>query len=285
MKKIQKYFYPALMIFFATVFLVSATVLIVYYINSNKQAKQNNELANMVEQIQQQLPSNGSNANQGTANHENANLNEYNVYTEVTHPLTGELMNILSEYAPIFQMNADMVGWIKIPGTKINYPVVQTPDAANYYLKRDFYKQNSRHGTIYANELADIFAHSSNITLYGHNMGDGSMFAALHQYANKDFYDGHAYINFDTLTSHQTYKIIAVFETTDDWKTGFAYHEFVDGSEWEFHNFITECKTLSLYDTGETAVYGDKLLTLSTCDNNLMDDHGRFVVVAKKVSL
>ncbi len=288
-EKPSKFIYTSLMVIFAAVFLYSTGFLVVYYINSNKQAQQNDKLANIVEQMQQEMNTGGSNIvnPDGSLNvdPENPLINNNNIYVEVTNPETGEILDVLREYSTVYLMNPDLAGWIKIPGTKVNYPVLQNMDNINYYLKRDFYKQSARHGSIYANEMADLRAPSDNITLYGHNMADGSMFAGLHAYEDPEFYKEHPYILFDTLTTHQIYKIIAVFYTTDDPTTGFSYHEFIDGDEYDFIQFVDECKRLSLYDTGETAVYGNKLLTLSTCDHDVLDSHGRFVVVAKKTSL
>lgn len=278
-----------LMVIFAGIFLYSAIYLGDYAIDSVRGKKQYDELANRVQQEQpnQPEPPTGELKDyfEGDEEAEDPDAAGPNgPYVEVTNPKTGEAFNILREYAPIYNMNSDTVGWIRIEGTRINYPVMQTPDEPNYYLKRDFYKQDYRYGSIYAHETASMKPVSDNVTLYGHNMADGSMFADLHKYTDEEFYKEHPYITFDTLYSHQTYKIIAVLETTDWLATGFAYHYFVDGDEGEFSDFIAECKALSLYDTGESAVYGNKLLTLSTCDNDVSDSHGRFVVVAKKVS-
>ncbi len=288
---LKKHIFTILMVVFAAIFLFFAGLLVDYFINSNKQKKQHNELASIVEQIQQQQQNYNPNGDfTGDPNASvsdklnNPLVNNNNPYVEVPHPVTGELIDVLREYSTVYLMNTDLVGWIKIGGTKINYPVLQSPDHVNYYLKRDFYKEDSRHGSIFAHEMANFSNLSDNITLYGHNMGDGSMFADLHNYRDPDYYDSHAYITFDTLTNHNTYKIFAVFDTTDLLDSGFAYHDFVDGDEEEFNAFVTSCKELSLYDTGETPVYGNKLLTLSTCDNDVIDPHGRFVVVARKVS-
>ena len=203
---------------------------------------------------------------------------------EITDPKTGDLIDVLREYSSVYLMNPDMVGWIKIPGTQLNYPVLRNSEDPNYYLKRDFYGQYARHGSVFAHALADLAAPSDNITLFGHNMGDGSMFAALHEYEKPEFYQEHPYIFFDTLTSHQIYRVVAAFYTTDQ-DTTFIYHDFIDGDEAHFMYYVDRCKELAMYDTGVTPVYGNKLLTLSTCDNDVIDPHGRFVVVAMRVSL
>ena len=180
-------------------------------------------------------------------------------------------------------MNNDLVGWITIPDTKINYPVVQSPDNPDYYLKHTFEGLSSDWGCIYAREQCDVYAPSDNVVLYGHHMKDGSMFAQLDKYKKQSFWEDHQYFTFDTLYERHTYQVIAVFKTSGTAGVGFAYHLFNDAaSEEEFNEFMATVHSLQFYDTGLTAEYGDKLLTLSTCEYT--QDNGRFVVVAKRVS-
>lgn len=189
----------------------------------------------------------------------------------------------LAEYQALHEMNSDMVGWLKIEGTKLDYPVLQTPDNPNYYLYRNFDKADSSRGAIYAREECDINEPSDNITIYGHNMADGSMFAALNNYTNKNTWENNNLIIFDTLTEYHTYKIFAVFKTSANLGEGFSYHQFVDAAdEKEFNDFVATCKRLSFYDTGITPVYGDKLICLSTCEYTL--NNGRLVVAAVRLT-
>lgn len=182
-------------------------------------------------------------------------------------------------YASILAQNADLVGWIKIGGTVIDYPVMQTPDTPNYYLRRGFDKQYSYYGVPYAAEHCDV-DDSENVVIYGHNMKNGTMFSDLENYSDPAFYESHKLIRFDTLRAFGTYEIIAVFRTTAD--SDFDYHTFAGGTEEEFNEYVSRCKELALYNTGATAAYGDKLLTLSTCEYT--KNNGRFVVVAKKIA-
>ena len=79
-----------------------------------------------------------------------------------------------------------------------------------------------------------------------------------------------------------TYEIFAVFRTTASKGEGFTYHQFIDAKdEAEFNQFVNACKALSYYDTGVNPTYGDKLITLSTCDKSVED--GRLVVVARRI--
>ncbi len=191
---------------------------------------------------------------------------------------------ILPEYQELYAMNDDLVGWINIPDTKVNYPVMQTPDEPNYYLDRNFNKEKSRLGAIYVREVCDVFKPSDNVVIYGHYISSGaSMFVNLHKYTKKSFWETHQTFTFDTLYEHHTYQIIAAFKTTANAGDGFPYHRFNEAkNKEEFDEFIKTVKELDFYETGVTAEYGDKLVTLSTCEYTL--DNGRLVVVAKRIS-
>lgn len=196
--------------------------------------------------------------------------------TEIEKPVTAA-----ERYAPVLAQNDDFIGWIKIGGTVIDYPVVQSPDRPDYYLRRGFDKQYSYYGVPYANELCDI-QNSDNIVIYGHNMKNGTMFSDLEKYTQKEFYDANKLVTFDTLAGFGTYEIIATFKTVAGAPGGFEYQNFIGGTEEQFNEYVATCKKLAFYDTGVTAVYGDKLLTLSTCEYS--NENGRLVVVAKKIA-
>ena len=272
----KKWMYNALIIIFAGVFVVSAGYLAWYYIDATKQASRYNELDQLHAQNAASRPTVDT---EGNINYENTAP----TLVEVTDPETGETVTILSNFAELYTMNNDIVGWLSIPGTSISYPVMQTPDNINYYLKRNFDKKYSPRGSLYAREQCDIFTPSDNITIYGHHMKDGSMFTGLDNYLEQAYYENNPYIYFDTLTELHTYQILAVFKTSADEGQGFAYHRFENAkSEAEFDDFVSTCKELAFYDTGVDAQYGDKLITLSTCEYTLTN--GRLVVVAKRIS-
>jgi len=204
-------------------------------------------------------------------------------WVQVAHPKTGELHEVLPEYAELFRMNGDVVGWLEIPGTVINYPVMQTPDRRDYYLRRNFDGKYATGGCLYAREECDIFRPSDNITIYGHRMQNGSMFADLGKYKEESFAKEHSIVYFNTLRERHTYQVYAVFLTDASWGKGFQYHNYIDALEQSvFDNFTSTCKELSLFDTGVEAEFGDKFITLSTCD--YYTTNGRLVVVAKRIS-
>lgn len=177
---------------------------------------------------------------------------------------------------------SNMVGWISIAGTTVNYPVMQTPNDPNFYLKHNFEKAYSDLGVPYIQEDCDLAA-SDNLIIYGHHIKGQKMFGALESYKDKDFYEEHKSIQFDTLTEQAEYEIVAVFKTVAYSSEGFRYYDFVDAEdEKAFDEYVSKCKEFALYDTGVTAKYGDKLITLSTCEYSAQN--GRLVVVAKKIA-
>lgn len=205
--------------------------------------------------------------------------------TEPTEPSENTEPVILPEYAELYEQNGDIVGWITIPDTKINYPVMQSPDNPNFYLKHGFDKGYTDYGCPYVSEECDVNKPSDNLIIYGHNMKNGSMFSALNQFKSKDFWEKHRTVYFNTLYEKQTYEIVAVFKTVvyTDSADEFRYYRFVDAKTPEpFDEYISEVKARAFYDTGVFAKYGDKLITLSTCEYS--NKNGRLVLVAKKVT-
>lgn len=183
----------------------------------------------------------------------------------------------------LYLENADMVGWIQIEGTGIDYPVMQTPADPNYYLKHNFEKSYTDYGCPFMQADCDVQAPSDNLIIYGHNMKDGSMFADLAKYRSKDFWQSHKTVWFDTALGSCAYEIFAVIHTTvqADAADAFPFYLFVNAAfPEEFADYVSTCKARALYDTGISAQYGDKLLTLSTCDN--ITNNGRLFLIAKQ---
>lgn len=185
------------------------------------------------------------------------------------------------KYAAVYEQNSDFIGWISIEDTKINYPVMQTHGNRDFYLKHAFDKSYSEYGVPYMQENCKLGL-SDNCVIYGHHMQDGSMFADLCKYESEDFYKEHKTIHFDTLAGFGEYEIVCVFKTAAYSADGFKYYHFVDAADAaEFNSFLSACQSLALYDTGVSAEYGDKLITLSTCEYSR--SNGRMVIVAKLV--
>ena len=254
-----------------------------YFLDSRQQAGTYEDLAAMVEAVRGTAPT-VSRQEPATDEAGNTIPNDGDFEMMVPSPVE-DIRNedgILLEYAEIYARNPDMAGWLTIEGTVINYPVMHTPGRPDHYLHRSFSGENSSWGCIYAREECDLDTPSDNVTIYGHNMKDGSMFAGLNAYRERDFWENHRYIRFDTLHEHHTYAIFAVFTTTASLGQGFGYHDFIDASdEQDFDTFIAKCLSLSLYGTDLVPEYGDKIICLSTCEYS--QTNGRLVVAAVRI--
>lgn len=285
----KRWIINVLIIVFAAMFLISGYFVVRPYVDAWRQESAYQDLAQIVEQARgeqaEQTP--GTSTDESRSDHDSTEdpgpQITQPVFVQVRNPKTGEMMDVLAEYAPLYSINSDLAGWISIDGTVINYPVMHRPKDLDYYLYRDFYKKHSNAGSLYIREVCDPQTPTDNVTIYGHNMKiSKTMFHPLLSYTEKSFWQEHRYIRFDTLTERHTYEIFAVFKTSANAGEGFGYHLFVNAeNEAEFDSFVNTCKDLSFYDTGVTAAYGDKLITLSTCEYTL--DNGRLVVVAKRI--
>lgn len=259
--KIRKKLYWAAVIALSAVFVVSAWYVADYYIGSSQNQEQYDQLAAMVRD----------------ARGETRPIFEADPNPAPEAVDTPPVM--LDAYAELYEMNPDLVGWLEIPGTKINYPVLQHPSEDDYYLNRDFGGKYSAYGCLYVRRNSDVNAPSDNVTIHGHHMKDGSMLAGLDDYTSQSFWEENGLVYFDTLYEQHTYQVFAVFTVSASAKDVLPYHKFADAAdEAEFDAFVARCKALSLYDTGITPVYGDKLICLSTCEYSR--DDGRLVVAA-----
>ena len=260
----------------AAAFVFSAVYLLSWWVQSRLDQKVYEDMADIVASIQAAQPSQPPTSA--------PTIPTYPDGLPINPPTEPTVQEILPEYLPFFEQNPDLVGWIKVEDTKINYPVLQSPlDNKNFYIDHDFYGRPRGCGAIYVRETCDVFKPSDNITMYGHHMKDMSMFAGLDYYWDKAFWETHQTFTFDTIFEHHTYQVFAVFRTTANLGAGFSYHQFENASsEKAFNEFVNTVKQMSPYDTGITPQYGDKLVCLSTCEYTL--DNGRLVVVGVRIS-
>ena len=252
--------YVSLICLFLLIAIISSAVIIGHYREANEQEDMYYSLAQIVEKNE-------------------TSENEENQPTELDKEAV-----MLPEYAKLYEQNNDMVGWIFIPDTKINYPVMQSVNEPNFYLKHGFDKAYTDYGCPYVGENCDVKKPSDNLIIYGHHKKNGSMFSDLEKFKSKDFWETHRTFTFDTLYEKLTYEVVAVFKTVvyTDSADEFRYYRFSDAETPEqFDEYIQKVKEKALYDTGTSAEYGDKLITLSTCEYS--SKNGRLVLVAKKV--
>ena len=180
--------------------------------------------------------------------------------------------------------NADIIGWLEIENTNINYPVLQGTDNS-YYMTHNYKKENSKNGSIFLDANYNWNIPSNNLLIYGHNLGNGMMFQELLKYEKESFYQEHPVIRFTTAEEDAKYEIISVLKSRVYYKSEknvFRYYYFINSeSEEEYNQFVRNAKNASLYPIDATANYGDQLITLSTCSYYVED--GRFAVVGRKI--
>ncbi len=184
--------------------------------------------------------------------------------------------------AELKEQYPNLVGWIRIEGTNIDYPVMQWTDN-QHYLTYSYNGKKSKLGSIYLHKDADVNKPSSNFIIYGHNITTGVMFNELLDYKKQSFYNDHKIIEFTTINKDAKYEIVSVFISKVYNKNDnvFKYYNFINASnEAEYNDYISNVKRLSLYNTGVNAEYGDQLITLTTCEYS--QKNGRIVIVARE---
>ena len=203
---------------------------------------------------------------------------------ELTLPTPTPDPRVPNPYAKAFLANEDMVAWIQIPDTNIDYPVMWTPEDENYYLYRDFDGSDNKNGCLILDTDSSLDPLTTNLIIHGHNMRSGAMFGNLTDYEDEEYFENHKQIILYTEECQRNYEVIAVFRSQVYKKSAqvFKFYKFFQAdTQEEFDDFYNNIKELSLYDTGVTAEFGDHFLTLSTCVYHV--EQGRFVVVAKEV--
>lgn len=194
------------------------------------------------------------------------------------------LVVVENPYRDSYLANSDMVGWLQIPGTNIDYPVMWTPRDENYYLYRAFDGSENKNGSLILDTDSSLDPLTTNLIIHGHNMRSGEMFGNLTDYEDPDYFEDHKQIILYTGECQRNYEIVAVFRSQVYKKNDqvFKFYKFFQAdTPAEFDDFYKNIKDLALYDTGVTAQFGDHFITLSTCVYHV--EQGRFVVVAKEV--
>lgn len=219
---------------------------------------------------------------------------QFSIDEQQVEEIKDEVPEILDKYVELYAQNKDIVGWIKIDDTPINYPVLQTTDN-DFYLNHNFNKEESFSGSIFADYHEKITYDNTpdNIVLYGHNLMSGEYFSKLTyyypaRYGSLDFYTAHPTIEFDTLYEEGTYKVFAGIFTNTSESDGYVYpyHQKRDFSnKAEFMDFIGNVMDRSAFYTDVDLEYGDQIITLSTCYYYpLGQSHStRFVLFARKL--
>lgn len=199
-----------------------------------------------------------------------------------------DMPDILPGYRSFYKEYPDLFGWLNIPDTDINVPVMQSDDAERgekyYYLHRDYAGNPSEEGSLFVDTPSSCYPQDQNTVIYGHNMSNGRIFGTLDQFTCYDFFKEHQNIRYDTIYEEGYYRIVAVLKTRILYQDeeGFRYYRFFNyHTKEEFQECQQFVKKNQLFDSGEELQYGDQILMLSTCEYSR--ENGRLVIVAKRV--
>ncbi|MBC1289545.1 class B sortase [Listeria welshimeri] len=200
------------------------------------------------------------------------------VYTKevTTTHVNGEVRD---ELKSLQKLNKDMAGWLTIADTEIDYPILQSTDN-DYYLHHNYKNEKARAGSIFkdyrnTNEFLD-----KNTIIYGHNMKDGSMFADLRKYLDKDFFKAHPTFSYESGLANYKVEIFSVYETTTD----FYYIEADFPGKQDFADYLEKVQQQSIYKSNVKVSSKDRIITLSTCDTEKDYEKGRMVIQGKLVA-
>lgn len=183
---------------------------------------------------------------------------------------------IQDKFLPLLELNKEVIGWITIDGTPIDYPLVQHSDN-QYYLTHNSKDDDSIYGSIYIDHRNNKDLSDQNTLIYGHNMNNGSMFHALVNYKKQDFFDTHPYIFVSTLSETFTYEVFSVYIVNADTETIGVYYK----DNADFLDYISNCHSRSLFKKDISFNEDDQIISLVTCSYEL--DNARTVVQAKKI--
>ena len=189
---------------------------------------------------------------------------------------TDDTSKPVRDLSGLLAQNSDCIGWLCIPGTAVNYPVMHTPENPQKYLRRSFYGEYSQSGVPFLDRRCSL--DSDSLIIYGHNMKNGTMFSSLRNYTDPAFCTAHPVIEFQTADGAEQYAVFAVaaVQKTDAW---YSFIHAADGAD--FSEQTAAILQKSLYDTGITPVYGQQIITLSTCYGS--GKNGRLIVAAVKL--
>lgn len=189
---------------------------------------------------------------------------------------------VLSGFTELLEKNKDIAGWLQIPGTDIDYPVMYREGDNDFYLSHDFDCENDVNGLLVLDKRCDPFGDDRNLLIHGHNMRSGLMFGGLKKYTDQEYWREHPVITYSSLYEKKDYEIFSVFRSTvyEEDTGDFRFFDYIQiDDEQQFYGYVTGAMQQSLYSTGVEVSWGDSLITLSTCDYSR--ENGRLVVVAR----
>lgn len=182
------------------------------------------------------------------------------------------------DFEALRAINSDVVAWIEIPGTEINYPIAQYKDN-DHYLHFAFDGKRSRFGSIFLDYRNAQDFSDKNIIFYGHRMNNGSMFAGLLDFAGQEFFDAHSMLILYTPDANYYIEVFSAYEVL--YNDDYIRTQFFDDED--FLTFAEGLQERSEVESDVTITADDRLVTLSTCtkasDNHRFTIHGRLIPI------
>jgi len=168
------------------------------------------------------------------------------------------------DFDSLLAQNADTVAWLKVNNTSIDYPVVQASDN-DYYLTRNFNKENNGAGWVFADYRCKFNGNDRNTVIYGHNRRDGSMFGTLAHTQTEEWYNNTDNWNIVFVTPNERceYKVFSIYQVLNE-----DYYITTEFTNTSFENFIVTIKSRSIKNFGVKVDVSSQVLTLSTCAGN-----------------
>ena len=184
---------------------------------------------------------------------------------------TPEMAPVKIDFHTLYAQNSDVIGWIYLEGTPLNYPIVCRPNDNEYYLDHVFTGAQNEYGSIFVDYRNTQPFNEWNTVVYGHNMKDGAMFGIIDEYSAQEFYENNPVLYIMTPEKDYKVEICACFLTNVDT----AVFQF-PRTEGNPAKLIDDIVNYSYIDTGLVPSPEDKLVTFSTC---YMEDSHRFTVI------
>lgn len=186
-----------------------------------------------------------------------------------------ETLSTENSFASLALINDDLIGWISLKDTVIDYPLVQG-DNNEYYLTHIFTKEKNKLGTIFIDYRNKADLSDKNTIIYGHNMHDGSMFATLLNYTEQDFYDQHPII--ELTIGENDYQVLLFAGIITD---GYSKYAMISFSEGTFMEYINDIIAVSTFKSDVSIKEDDQIITFSTCSYSV--EEGRYALFGKLV--
>ena len=211
-----------------------------------------------------------------------------NAFEAETADSKSDAEKMMEKYGKLYGKNQDFIGWLSVPGTTIDYPVMYTPDEPQRYLRKNFDGDYDIAGMLFIDyrcQLDPADHVSTDTIIYGHRMKNDTMFGPLKYYKDSDFCKENNVVRFDTLYRPGTYVIFAAFlgKAYDEGSDAFQYYNFIEAETQEdLDDYLSEIRRIAhYYDSENAPAFGDEIITLSTCDYYTED--GRLALLAKRV--